>query len=399
MKILIVTVLFCMIFAFRLPVLYNSTVLALLFLIFLFILNINICIKNFKKVISNTFTVKLLLVIFFVHFVSILPTIIHSQYDFTYFNKFFGLNISLITTILFFVVFYNYFDRENLIETYIVFIFLMQSIIIMMAYANQNVLNFIQIFQADNAMEQANPEYYEGLRGLSLSTEMFFGLSCGYGLAILLYFKLYIKTKRFSGLLLMLLSISIFFVGRTVFIGFILALLYMFLCKKKFFMDKQLYKIIFLTIFFAFATYVFMPELWSKIYNASFDLDADSQTGRSLSVLFSYFDVDLDEKLILFGDGLYTNSDGSYYMHTDSGYLREIYYGGIFYCFFILSSQIFIFRSNNTRDSKVFNLIIIFYMLILEIKGEVFFTNKIILMMILLLSLNNLKFKKGNPYD
>ncbi len=38
-----------------------------------------------------------------------------------------------------------------------------------------------------------------------------------------------------------------------------------------------------------------------------------------------------DTKQILFGDGLYTNTDGTFYMGTDSGYIRPILYGGMFF--------------------------------------------------------------------
>ncbi|ENM5723393.1 hypothetical protein V4V59_003285, partial [Vibrio mimicus] len=38
-----------------------------------------------------------------------------------------------------------------------------------------------------------------------------------------------------------------------------------------------------------------------------------------------------NDKQLLIGDGIYYNSDGSYYGHTDSGFIRQALYGGLFY--------------------------------------------------------------------
>jgi hypothetical protein len=46
------------------------------------------------------------------------------------------------------------------------------------------------------------------------------------------------------------------------------------------------------------------------------------------------------DKQLLIGDGIYYNSDGSYYGHTDSGFVRQTLYGGLFYtisCIFVFS--------------------------------------------------------------
>lgn len=45
----------------------------------------------------------------------------------------------------------------------------------------------------------------------------------------------------------------------------------------------------------------------------------------------------------LFGDGMYTNSNGSYYGHTDAGFMRLLLYGGI-----ICLGLVYLFMTNLT---------------------------------------------------
>lgn len=51
-----------------------------------------------------------------------------------------------------------------------------------------------------------------------------------------------------------------------------------------------------------------------------------------------------NEKQLFFGDGIYTNNDKSYYMHTDSGYLRQIFYGGFLYLLLCAGFTIYIIK-------------------------------------------------------
>lgn len=77
---------------------------------------------------------------------------------------------------------------------------------------------------------------------------------------------------------------------------------------------------------------------------------------------------------LLFGDGLYTNKSGSYYMHTDVGFMRLICYGGLI-SLILTYSIVFKLVSSMKRINphKTFNRFIglsVLLMIILEMKGE-----------------------------
>lgn len=79
---------------------------------------------------------------------------------------------------------------------------------------------------------------------------------------------------------------------------------------------------------------------------------------------------------LLFGDGLYTNANGSYYGHTDVGFMRLILYGGILDLILVYSLLIYLSK-NIIRISKsvVFKRFIVLataLFLILEMKGEAY---------------------------
>ena len=80
-----------------------------------------------------------------------------------------------------------------------------------------------------------------------------------------------------------------------------------------------------------------------------------------------------DEGTFLFGDGKFSNDDGSYYMHTDAGFMRSIYYFGIVgSVFYYLSIVILAFSFLNKQyGKKELSLFICFMItfLLFEYKG------------------------------
>ena len=80
-----------------------------------------------------------------------------------------------------------------------------------------------------------------------------------------------------------------------------------------------------------------------------------------------YFPV--EEKTFLIGDGKYTNEDGSYYMYTDAGYMRNILYFGILGFIFLFLYQISFFIWD--YKNLFINFIILIYILIMHVKGDV----------------------------
>ena len=84
-----------------------------------------------------------------------------------------------------------------------------------------------------------------------------------------------------------------------------------------------------------------------------------------------------DDSTILWGDGRYENLDGSYYMHTDAGYMRITLYFGIIGALMIYASylSLTIFALQNLRNDKVGRYIVMALLIcffIAEYKGDAY---------------------------
>ena len=80
-------------------------------------------------------------------------------------------------------------------------------------------------------------------------------------------------------------------------------------------------------------------------------------------------------KTFLIGDGLYTNPNGvGYYMGTDIGFFRRIYYGGIIglllYLYYHYKIAYFTYKSIGTRDIKYMMLFLVLSYMVILAKGD-----------------------------
>ena len=96
-----------------------------------------------------------------------------------------------------------------------------------------------------------------------------------------------------------------------------------------------------------------------------------SRTGTTTSSteLFEKMYFHIKPKTLLFGDGIYETAFG-YYMNTDAGYMRPILYFGIPGLLLLFGLQLLYFQ-NKYFLSRKNKYIIITYLLIMQIKGEV----------------------------
>lgn len=83
-----------------------------------------------------------------------------------------------------------------------------------------------------------------------------------------------------------------------------------------------------------------------------------------------------NENTMLLGDGKYTNHDGSYYMHTDVGFLRPVFFGGIFFVFFyymmLILPLILIIKNSGLERRNILTLFLALALIVFELKGESF---------------------------
>ena len=79
-----------------------------------------------------------------------------------------------------------------------------------------------------------------------------------------------------------------------------------------------------------------------------------------------------EEKTIIIGDGRYTNSDSTYYGHTDSGFMRQILFWGIIWTS-IVYLTLLISIKNISKIEKSLLIPLIVLTVLFEIKGEIYY--------------------------
>ena len=83
-----------------------------------------------------------------------------------------------------------------------------------------------------------------------------------------------------------------------------------------------------------------------------------------------------DFDTLIFGDGKYLNGDGSYYMHTDAGYMRGMLYFGVIGLVFLYGVYILLCLWGIYCSSEVYKKYMCEVMLLLlfleEYKGDVY---------------------------
>ena len=83
------------------------------------------------------------------------------------------------------------------------------------------------------------------------------------------------------------------------------------------------------------------------------------------------------------GDGLYALTSGEYYMRTDIGYLRHLYFGGLFFTILVVSILFFLYRNNR---NYIFLFLIIPICLAFHFKGVFIYNSPIGAPLLILMS-------------
>lgn len=380
-----VTLLFFLIFGFQISNI-NTRYIALLILLLL----ASFSKKNKFAIFKNKKIVVLLVLSVLYVILSIPLTIIHLQNDFSFYTDTVGVLLVEFSAVLFYSVFNM--DRIRIMGR-IIISFVIQSLVILLSFISPMVLEFIQTFQYDGAQEIAG-KYLDAnvIRGLALSGDLFFGLAASFGFVMLFSMYRYIKTRNSLYLLsFFLFIISSFFVGRTSLFGAALAILLFIISpfKKKSwtFIRFMMWMCFILGIIYAYLPSDLKGLLENAVFPFALELfynlnSGDGFSTESTSDLLNMYQVPISFSTFLWGDGLFSDKLGGYYMNVDVGYMRQIYFAGIFYVLFsliILFYMVFPFRVSkmklyivNLKNSKLdffFSISIVFYFLVLHLKG------------------------------
>ncbi|WP_261289032.1 hypothetical protein [Serratia fonticola] len=351
-------------------------------------------------------------------------TIIYGKYDFSFTLRFlfqvvYLLFAILVTSVIYYIGLRK--KKENFVELCILNAFLLQALIILTAFVSPTVRDIIQLFQDDATVQIA--AQYSGIRGLALAGAQFFGLSVGFSIALILSTFLYVNNKistlRYVSYFI-LFTVSIFFVGRSGLLGSAISLLYLIVALAYDNKIKRVVKFLaFLSGTIAIGCVLFyllapvavkdsvfnylLPFAFEFIYNY---LNKGTFATTSTNTLEGmYFTI--NEITLLLGDGVYTNADNTYYMHTDAGYMRVILFGGIVSMILMFSYQLYLvncirkyFEYFHYNGRNLFYIFMVVSLLIFQYKGEVIgFLAIMQIIFFILLSTLCLRFKRTPMED
>ncbi len=138
-----------------------------------------------------------------------------------------------------------------------------------------------------------------------------------------------------------------------------------------------------LLVFILIITYVFISGNLKQILDETFlpwlfeFYYSYKETGEfataSSDHLINQMYYSLPNETLLFGDGKYSNSDGSYYGHTDAGYMRNVLFYGVGGVIFLIIFQMKLIHNlfKNQNSPKLFLIVVFLTLLVLHIKGDV----------------------------
>lgn len=375
-KIAFIPVLFLYIYIPTFQIIGGLTKFYLLFAGFYFLF-------NYKKLIDFFLNSYIFFMSFFMLFIVFITRLIPSlleTYDFSFNNYFLiSLVINLPLTFLILSFFYKRinFKFEDILSSFFI-IGIIQAIFILMDWfipPFRRLLQSILVinFDIETSIRATGLSYGTGD---ALSFIQAFSFLCG------LYIIYYKKKYFINTIFLALIFVSIIFVGRTglviTTIGIVLYSL--FLLKDKFLPIVKFCLIsFFLLTFFTFIGFQVSDEKFLRIINWAFEFyfsfmnDGTFETSTTNALKNMYF-LPSKELSLLFGEGYYMSPfDKSFnYIHSDSGYIRTIFFGGFFTLVLLILFYLYIlYIFKKFLSYKQFIFIFVFFILLFIVQYKI----------------------------
>lgn len=333
-------------------------------------------------------------------------TVINRTLDFSFVKTWLHVFIQIIIGIFVYCYLYSKGEARNIVN-YLIVAFILQTLVEWLGLISPAFKSFIYSTKSAQTIRIANQ--YGGIRGLSLAGSSFFGLAISFGLVYILYLSpyntLFGKHSIAKFLCLLFLISGTFFAGRTGLVGLLFACIIpvaRFLSGKTKLNIKSTITIL-LILLVGFAIFALIAHefrdanmLFKRIghlYDYVFEAFISLFNGKGLSTtstseLFGEMYFKIPFKTLIVGDGYYTDPiTGSYYMNTDSGYMRVILYLGLPGLVLMFVFQHYIFKLGHLEKKTKYLCWI--FLIILQIKGETIGFSMILQSTILLSVLQN----------
>lgn len=291
-------------------------------------------------------------------------------------------------------------DEYTLITCLIIAILLQCSISLAMyfsPYISDTINSVIHMSELSIIKQEA----LQGLRIIGFSRSYFSaGIYCGMGLLLIAYLIRYYTQDRKQILLLVISYIFIFIVGmmmaRTTLIGMAFSILLLIAPTSiRNLIHPSKRKLKFLTLLIAIPMMIvhifllFFPSFLQKIdpliqfaFELFFNLiQENSLETRSTNSMLNMYKFPDNLKTWLIGDAMWSLDGGTeYYMHTDIGYSRLLFYFGVLGLVIFIGYQLVLIKMS--LNKKLALILLSLYFLILNLKGFADLSNFLILILI-----------------
>lgn len=362
-------------------------------------------IKSKKAIVFTRQFLNVYLSLFFISFISLLSLIYNRTNGVDFFFKY---QISIVTIIfashfLTKLVFYKNNQEDRIIPLIKIFInvVIIQIIIALIMFAFQPIRDILNTIQVTSDQELKVLEQTLEFRLVGFGSK-FFGSGIINGFALILIGSIiryngHIKINVFKySMSFLFIFVFGMMMARTTIIGALLAFGIIFWPKKSLSFNinqiknntKFLFYLLSIPIIIVFGVFYFLPEVKESIelaYNFGFEMfinyfQSDSFESASTNQMKEMYVWPTSLKTYLIGDGLFSDiATGGYYMGTDIGILRLIYYFGVFglFAYLYFQFQIIYFAYLRNRKFKYMFAVIFIYCLVLNYKGftDLFFLN------------------------
>lgn len=281
--------------------------------------------------------------------------------------------------------FYSELDYQIILKAYLA-VLTLQCLIGVLTFTNPLIRDLFENIQKPNEANIRNKVGVMRMSGFGLT---FFGagLDCGLALMVIVHLvrqNVYTASRLILWSLVFLFIMSVgTFMARTTIIGALLAFAYLMLPSSNSGKNLKFASITIITIILI-ASYTIPVLLNSEKYGMviRFAFEAyfnyteygslETESSNDLQTMYRF---PQDLKTYFIGDGWLNHPEieGYYYMQTDVGYLRLIYFGGVVYCllwfvFHYLMLNRIVMNLNN-REVKWFALTLFAFLVIVNIKG------------------------------
>lgn len=325
---------------------------------------------------------------------ALLSCILNSSTDIYYIKYFFSLILGFYFSFLVISLFrniYNEITTKKIIE-YILIAEIIYLVLSLLMFINPSInSSLVSLLKLNIGAEEEAYEKIQGLRLLGFGSSFFTsGIINGFVLILLsIYINIY-KHTNIMRMLLYLLFILIFIIGmmmaRTCLIGAGLAFLIMLRYWTK--SVTKFFKTIIIILSIIFTIISIMTKMSQSIAEEvetltqfAFEIFINYNENGSFSsassdrLLEMYETIPDNLKTWIIGDAQWTGNDGLYYMNTDVGYFRNIFYFGILgllsliWYYLNILRYIIIPKKIFGEPSKMICLLLFVYILAINLKG------------------------------